>query len=506
MPTAIVTHKYEFPSENPIATFGAGWTLAGSVTRPLFFKVGDSLDDIITQFNGWQDVGTETPLTKTVVLHQIEYRRKVGTDTVTITYPTISNRVDTAITVSGSITTAERSAFLNAVAGTEVSGWVVTNKVHHAVVTLVATTSRKVNTSTNPRFLSGLEAIDYVRTPTPLDPLPPPPPPPPPPVTVPGAPVNIYAELLITTPTAPSAVAGIPLTSTSASVEFVAPANDGGSAITGYTVTSTPGGVTATGTTSPIVVNGLTGGETYTFTVHATNAAGNSVESPPSSPITMIIGDPYFANVALLLHGDGNTNDSSSNTKTTTASGGAAATSLESVFGGSSIFFDGVNDNLFIPSHPEFEFGTGDFTIEFWYKQGGAKQGLTILRRNMFSVGGGAWGISVSDSGTNRGIYWLDELQGGVGKSTTSALSTNVWGHYAVCRSNGVMQMFIDGISYYSGTNSNNYSSSLNINIGNWDQNNTVFYSGYLDDLRITTGIARYTANFTVPTAPFPDQ
>ena len=72
----------------------------------------------------------------------------------------------------------------------------------------------------------------------------------------------------------------------SASVAFVAPSSNGGSAITGYTVTSSPGSFTAMGTTSPINVTGLTNGTAYTFTVVATNAIGNSVASAASSAVT----------------------------------------------------------------------------------------------------------------------------------------------------------------------------------------------------------------------------
>ena len=72
----------------------------------------------------------------------------------------------------------------------------------------------------------------------------------------------------------------------SASVAFVAPTSNGGSAITGYTATSSPGSFTAMGTTSPINVTGLTNGTAYTFTVVATNAIGNSVASAASSAVT----------------------------------------------------------------------------------------------------------------------------------------------------------------------------------------------------------------------------
>jgi uncharacterized protein (TIGR02145 family) len=88
--------------------------------------------------------------------------------------------------------------------------------------------------------------------------------------TVPGPPTSVTAS------------AG----NASASVVFVAPTNNGGSAITGYTVTSSPGGITATGTTSPINVTGLTNGTAYTFTIVATNAVGNSSPSTASSAVT----------------------------------------------------------------------------------------------------------------------------------------------------------------------------------------------------------------------------
>jgi uncharacterized protein (TIGR02145 family) len=82
-------------------------------------------------------------------------------------------------------------------------------------------------------------------------------------------------------PTNPVATAGI----AQASVAFTPPAFDGGSAITGYTVTSSPGSFTATGASSPLVVTGLTDGTAYTFTVVATNAAGNSVASTASAAV-----------------------------------------------------------------------------------------------------------------------------------------------------------------------------------------------------------------------------
>ncbi len=90
------------------------------------------------------------------------------------------------------------------------------------------------------------------------------------PVTVPGAPTSV------------SASAG----NTEATVTFTAPADNGGATITSYTVTSSPGGITASGSSSPITITGLTNGVAYTFTVVATNSVGNSVASSASSAVT----------------------------------------------------------------------------------------------------------------------------------------------------------------------------------------------------------------------------
>ncbi len=84
-------------------------------------------------------------------------------------------------------------------------------------------------------------------------------------------------------PTIGTATAG----NAQASVSFSAPASNGGAAITGYTVTSSPGSFTGTGATSPIIVSGLTNGTAYTFTVTATNSAGTGAASAASNSVTL---------------------------------------------------------------------------------------------------------------------------------------------------------------------------------------------------------------------------
>jgi hypothetical protein len=93
--------------------------------------------------------------------------------------------------------------------------------------------------------------------------------------------------------------------SAAASVTFTAPSNNGGSAITSYTAVSSPGGITATGASSPILVTGLSLSTTYTFTVYATNALGNSTSSSPSNSITTAASPTNYSADVLVVAGGG---------------------------------------------------------------------------------------------------------------------------------------------------------------------------------------------------------
>jgi hypothetical protein len=110
-------------------------------------------------------------------------------------------------------------------------------------------------------------------------------------------------------------------------VSFVAPVGTGAAAVTGYTVTSIPGGITATGTRSPIAVLGLTNGTPYTFTVTAKNATGMSTTSPPSNSVTpsasLVLAAPSSPIVGLATAGDA---QASVNFTTPANDGGSAIT------------------------------------------------------------------------------------------------------------------------------------------------------------------------------------
>lgn len=221
-------------------------------------------------------------------------------------------------------------------------------------------------------------------------------------------------------------------------------------------------------------------------------------------------GDQYFADVSLLMHMNGTNasttfTDSSSNAFTATAYGNAQISTAQSKFGNASGKFDGNGDYVQITSANALELGAGDFTIELFYYHDGGNQTFAGL------VGKGAVSSTASDAWTlefgGPGLIFVPWAS----SSTTvqcSLPSNNAWHHVAVTRSGSTLRLFVDGVQESSNTVSftiaTNNSGPLVIGGGAFAPTLRSF-SGYIDELRITKGVARYTANFTAPTAPFPD-
>jgi hypothetical protein len=136
----------------------------------------------------------------------------------------------------------------------------------------------------------------------------------------------------VTTASVPGAptIGTVTLSGATASVPFTAPANTGGTPITSYTAVSSPGNITATGTTSPISVPGLSGSTTYTFTVYATNLVGDGPASSASNSVTT--GAFYNINYLSVAGGGGG---GGGNANISVGTGGGAGGLLTGTFSAS---------------------------------------------------------------------------------------------------------------------------------------------------------------------------
>jgi hypothetical protein len=125
---------------------------------------------------------------------------------------------------------------------------------------------------------------------------------------------------------------------------------------------------------------------------------------------------------------------------------------------------------------------------------GGLKTSYTtgiIINQGSNNVGAGlSGGLTANVAGTNLG-------------STTAVISTNTWYHIALVRNSGTSTLYVNGTSVGSGTTTGNCSGTYLAIGGYYDT--SYLYQGYLDELRITKGVARYTANFTPQTSEFPN-
>jgi hypothetical protein len=223
--------------------------------------------------------------------------------------------------------------------------------------------------------------------------------------------------------------------------------------------------------------------------------------------------DPDFANVSLLMHFDGTNGsttftDSSLNGFSPTVFGNAQISTAQSKFGGASGLFDGTGDYLRYSNNAAFGFGSGDYTVEGWIRQDNVDDLFCVFdnRDNVSVPNLAGIGIytSVTGATTRNRLILANNSAIIAGTSTTQFNAATNFQHWAVARSGTTVKGFIDGVEVWSVTDSRTLAASPPVLIANGTGLGQEF-TGYLDDLRVTKGVARYTAGFTPPTAPFPD-
>lgn len=220
--------------------------------------------------------------------------------------------------------------------------------------------------------------------------------------------------------------------------------------------------------------------------------------------------DPFIDNVTSLIHGQGNnlaTRIHDRNARVWTAVGNASIRSANSLFGISSLYFDGSGDSITTPANEDAFSFPGDFTIEFWIRPDLATYATTkTLWDNSLNSVGSPRGIGIGLQTNNR--PYLYNYQGGVFViQSPTALVQNKWTHFAVSRSGTTTRMFMDGVLVGSSTSLTNViTNNSTVNVGGHSTAGAQFsFSGNMAEIRVTKGVGRYVENFPVPTGMFPD-
>ena len=223
-----------------------------------------------------------------------------------------------------------------------------------------------------------------------------------------------------------------------------------------------------------------------------------SAFAPPTAPLTAI------TNTSLLLnYTNGAIFDNTAKNVLETV-GNAQISTTQSKWGGSSMYFDGTGDYATTFSSTNFTLGTGNFTVECWFNASGLS-GQTVLVTTAYPTDQQGFFLGFN----NNTVYYL--LGNGTwitnpnSNPSTPTISTGTWYHIALVRSGSVFTVYLNGTSISTVTDTVSLTNSNNqLCVGSRGTAN--YFNGYIDDMRITKGVARYITNFTPPTSQLQDQ
>lgn len=214
-------------------------------------------------------------------------------------------------------------------------------------------------------------------------------------------------------------------------------------------------------------------------------------------------GDADYASVSLLLHcdeSDGSTTitDSGPAARTVTVAGNAHIGVDQSKFSGASAAFDGTGDYLTSASNAAFNLNDGNWTVEGWMYMTSATNGPAMCSRR--TIGSAGWSMEANAlRGYINGSFSDSQI-------TWTRPSTGAWHHYAFVKNSTTITVYVDGTSVGSKTSVTSIQDQAEpLRLGVASNNAENALNGYLDEFRFTKGVARYTENFTAPTAVFPE-
>jgi hypothetical protein len=217
--------------------------------------------------------------------------------------------------------------------------------------------------------------------------------------------------------------------------------------------------------------------------------------TPPTVPLTAITNTTFLLNFT-----NAGIYDSAAMNNVVTA-GSAQISTAQVKYGTGSLSFNGTTDYLSVPASPSFAFGTGDFTVEYWFYQ-------TSVVTNEYEI----WESQTSSAfiiykvGSSGALSWRPYGSTDQTILAHASIPINTWTHVAVSRASGTTKAFVNGVQVNSVADSTTYvTPTVVYTIGGRDGGSN-YFPGYIDDFRVTKGYARYTSAFTPPTAQLSDR
>ena len=214
------------------------------------------------------------------------------------------------------------------------------------------------------------------------------------------------------------------------------------------------------------------------------------------------VGDTHFSKVTAMFNFDGSDGDTttsgldaSNKNLTVSYSSGDQLSNTQKKFGATSLY---IADNVTLSSSDGFNMGTGDFTIEAWYYLTQYNNHFLYDQYSGSSTGVGNSQIYVkSTEGGSIRVYY----DGNNKFTTTGGISLNTWTHVALVRYSNTIKVYFNGTAdattqSYSGQ----FGKTGTVYLGDQHAGGGGAPAYYIDDLRVTKGLARYTSNFTAPT------
>lgn len=270
-----------------------------------------------------------------------------------------------------------------------------------------------------------------------------------------------------------------------------------------------PGSVGATGATGPTGASGASG-VNYSRNI-STITSNTTLGAATATDYVVFCGsvastDTNWSSVTSLLHLNGTNGattitDGADSPATWSVQAGPTISTAQSKFGGASLI---VNSGyIFTGTSSRFNFSGTSFTVEGWIYPTSTTAGVRyVMGQRTSNAANTCWIVYQSGQ-----ILQLEignaGLTGQTTYSTGNVLTANTWHHIAVVGNGTTMKLYINGTEGTSGTQSSWTSTDRLMCIGG--EGGTTSFQGHVDEFRVTKSVARYTANFTAPTAAFPD-